>query len=127
MSVTAEIPASTDLLGKHVTDLQSDIVIGASAIGGTLKYIDDYTGFSGDPAEQKGNYLALKCTATTGASIVVALIGGIHEPITLDADGLVIIRVTSNTESLKITATKGDVVETKTYSLIALNLEEEET
>lgn len=52
LSVDADIPAGTNLLGKSVTDLQSDIVLGDGEITGALKHVTGYTDFSGDASEQ---------------------------------------------------------------------------
>ncbi len=58
--VDPEIEPDFDLLGKVVGDLQKDIVVSSNNILGTLKYVEGYTGFSGDPEEQVGNFLAFK-------------------------------------------------------------------
>jgi hypothetical protein len=109
MSLSADIDSSVDLLGKSVTELQSEVSVSGDTISGTLLYVDDYTGFSGDPAEQAGNYLVVKCTADEGDTIVLDLIGGTHGPVTLDEDGICIIRVTNkDTQKLKYTATGAD-------------------
>ena len=124
LSVTADIPAGTDLLGKSVTDLQTGITLGKSAIRGELKYVGDYTGFSGDTSEQKGNYLALKCECEDADSIVAELVGGYHGPVTLDSDGLIVFKVANNTQSVRITANKtGYEPVTKTYSLTGVKLD----
>ena len=125
LSVSADIPASTDLLGKVVTDLQEDIEVGTDAITGTLKAVTGYTGFSGDVAEQSGTYLALHCTAVDGATITCELIGGVHGPVNLDEDGLIIIRITSTSQKVKVTASmEGCDSVTKTYALTDLVLGE---
>ena len=123
LSVSADIPADTDLLGKVVGDLQKDIIVGANAIGGTLLYVDDYTGFSDDPEEQEGNYLALQATAIDGATITV------HTPdddIVLESDGILIYRVATNAQTITFEASKDGVSETKSLNLISLVLEEDE-
>ena len=124
MSLSADIETSVDLLGKIVTDLQSEVTVSGDTISGTLAYIDDYTGFSGDPAEQVGHYLAVKCTADEGDTIVLDLIGGTHGPVTLDDDGICIIRITDPaTQQLKYTATGADgSTETKLWKLTGLTL-----
>ena len=129
MSLSADISTSVDLLDKIVTDLQSDVSVSGDTISGTLNSIDEYTGFSGDPAEQVGHYLAVKCTAGTGDTIVLDLIGGTHGPVTLDDDGICIIRITNpQTQMLKYTATGTDgSTETKIWKLTGLELAEEET
>ena len=109
MSLSADIDSSVDLLGKSVMELQSEVSVSGDTISGTLLYVDDYTGFSGDPAEQAGNYLVVKCTADEGDTIVLDLIGGTHGPVTLDDDGICIIRITDkDTQKLKYTATGAD-------------------
>ena len=90
-------------------DLQSSVTVSGDTISGTLAYVEGYTGFSGDPAEQEGNYLAIKATAAEGDTIVLDLIGGTHGPVTLDSDGICIIRITNkDTQKLKYTATGAD-------------------
>lgn len=124
LTVAADVPAGTDLLGKSVTDLQSGVWIGPEQITGTLKYVTGYTGFSGDPAEQSGHYLVTHSTSSDGATIKAELLGGTTPEVTLDSDGILITRVTSNNQRLRITATKDDMPATiKTYDLSALVLE----
>ena len=90
-------------------DLQSSVTVSGDTISGTLAWVENYTGFSGDPAEQEGNYLAIKATAAEGDTIVLDLIGGTHGPVTLDDDGICIIRITNkDTQELKYTATGAD-------------------
>ena len=124
MSLSADIETSVDLLGKIVTDLQDEVTVSGDTISGTLLYVDDYTGFSGDPTEQAGNYLVVKCTADEGDTITLDLIGGIHGPVTLDDDGICIIRITDkDTQKLKYTATGADgSTETKIWNLTGLTL-----
>lgn len=112
------IASDTDLLGKVISDLQSDIVIGENEIRGTLKYVTGYTGFSGEPELQSGNFLALHITTNDGAPISVELIGGKYGPVTLDEDGLIILRIANKEQRVKITS--GSM--TKEYSLANINL-----
>jgi len=124
MSLSADIETSVDLFGKIVTDLQDEVTVSGDTISGTLLYVDDYTGFSGDPAEQAGNYLVVKCTANEGDTIVLDLIGGTHGPVTLDDDGICVIRIADkDAQQLKYTATGADgSTETKIYKLTGLTL-----
>ena len=128
MSLSADISTSVDLLGKIVTDLQDEVTVSGNTISGTLAYIDDYTGFSGDPTEQVGHFLAVKCTADEGDTIVLDLIGGNHGPVTLDEDGICIIRISNkDTQKLKYIATSADgSTETRVYNLTGLTLAPEE-
>ena len=125
LSVDADISASEDLLGKHADDLQTDLVISKGAISGTLNYVTGYTGFSGDTNEQSGNYMALHIEVEDepDATITVELVGGIHGPVVLDPDGLIIFRIRSTEQSIKITASKEGYDDTvQTFTLTGLTL-----
>lgn len=96
-----------DLLGKVASDLMTDVVIEDGKATGTLNYITDYTGFSGDPEEQEGNYIALQATVGDDITTTAELIGGIHGPVTLDSDGILVARITDSVTAVKFTITKG--------------------
>ena len=119
MSLSLDVSPITgdkDLFGKTASQLQSDIVVGDDSITGTLLYVDDYTGFSGDPSLQSGNYIALHAeTNVSGATIVVTL----TNPVTLDPDGDVVLRVRDkSTQTITVVASKeGYENVTKTFSL----------
>lgn len=114
------------MLGKVVTDLQSDISIGSIAIGGTLKYVTGYTGYSGDVDLQEGNFIALHASADDGATITAEIIGGESGEKTLDSDGLVVARLTTNATSIRFKASKDGQTQVKEFNLISLVLEEDE-
>lgn len=123
--LSVEADESADLLGKAASDLQSGIEIGNGKITGTLKYVTGYTGFSGDVSEQSGNYLAVDCSVPneTGVTITCELVGGTHGPVTLDDDGILVARITSTSQKLKVTAKKsGEADYTQTYALTDLTL-----
>lgn len=126
-SLALSVEAATDddgsLLGKDASDLQENIIIGDSKISGSLKYVTGYTGFSGTAAEQSGNYIALKCEATSGASISIEIIGGYSGPVTLDPDGLWVGKIANNQQSIKIVATKNGVSDTRILTLQSLVLQ----
>lgn len=121
---TVGLSGSVDLLGKTADDLQTGVEVGNGAITGTLKYVTGYTGFSGDVEEQSGNYLALKVTAVEGATITVELINGtVGHPVTLDEDGMIVIRITNkSTQSVQVVATKDSKSEVFNFSLSGLTL-----
>lgn len=128
MSVSSDVGAETNLLGKVVADLQSGVTVSGSEITGTLLYVTGYTGFSGDATEQSGNYLALKCTAQSGDTITVDLVGGSHPgAVTLDDDGIVVLRITNkNTQKVRYVATAADgTTETREFGLSGLTLNAE--
>ena len=124
LTLSADIGPAVDLLGKVVGDLQSSVTVSGDTISGTLAYVDDYTGFSGDPEEQAGHYLAIKATAQEGDTIVLDLIGGTHGPVTLDEDGICIIRIRDkDTQKLKYTATGADgTIDERIWNLTGLTL-----
>ena len=82
------------------------MTIGKDAIGGTLHYVTGYTGFSGDSAEQEGNYLALHFEDEGASSIAVKVIGSDKPPVTLDEDGLLVIRIRNVAEGVEVTTVK---------------------
>lgn len=122
---TIGLSGDIDLLGKTADDLQEDVEVGTDAITGTLKYVTGYTGFSGDPEEQEGNYIALKVTAIDGATITVELINGsVGHPVTLDEDGMIVIRISDKaTQSVQVVATKDNRSEVFNYAINGLTLE----
>lgn len=119
------IPDGVSLLGKELTDLQSGISVGQDAISGTLKYVTGYTGFSGDPAEQSGHYLALHIDTDVAAdTITVEIIGGDHGPVQLDSDRTNIFRIKNKQQKIKIVAKKEGYPDVeKIYNLAAVTLE----
>ena len=110
--------------GKEVDDLQSNIEINSDSIMGTLRYVTGYTGFSGDPAEQSGNFLSLDLSATPADAVIQAeIIGGNSEgnPVTVD-DGQLVIRVADRKQKLHIKVTSDANVIEKTYRFGSLKL-----
>ena len=122
LTVDTNVSASEDLFGKTIDDLQENVVIGSDSISGTLKFVDDYTGFSSDPAMQSGNYLVIHCTTNNSDPITVEVVGGTSGPRQLDADGIIVLRIADkDTQSIQVVS--GNV--TKNYSLTDLVLNEE--
>ena len=118
------VDGSEVLFGKSVSDLQSSVAIANNAIPGNLNYIVDYTEFSSNPSEQSGHYLAIKCEALAGSTITVELINGtLGHPVTLDSDGMIVIRITNTgTQSVQVVATKNHVSQTVNLSISNLVL-----
>jgi hypothetical protein len=127
LTVDVNIPDGVDLLGKEASDLQSGVAVGGTDITGRLKYITGWTAFSGNPAEQSGNYIALHIDTDVAADqITVQLIGGDHGPVALDADRTNIFRIKNKSQKIKIVATKtGYPTVEKVYTLAGLTLEKE--
>lgn len=123
LQVTGDIPEAlaSDLFGKAVTDLQENIVVSDDAITGTLKYVTGYNGFSSKTAERTGNYIALYCDVpgAPGATITVQ---HTKDPVTLDSDKVIVIKVTAG-RTIKVTATaEGLGTVQKEFSLTGLTL-----
>ena len=125
MSVDADIPASLDLFGLHASDLQSGVSVNKLNVAGTLKYVTDYTGFSGNPEEQNGHYLVLHADDENADKVVVELLGGTKGPVELDPDRTIVLLIRNkDTQSVKVTSYLNDEVkETGTFSLANLVLE----
>lgn len=129
LRVDADIPVSTDFLGKSASDLQTGIKVSGGKITGTLKYVTGYTGFSGDPEEQEGHFLALHyyIPDLTGYALTVEEMGGTGSPVTLDADGLHILRIVNKAHKIKVTASKqGEGTFERVYDLSGLTLAAQE-
>ena len=125
LEVEPDDPSAVEY-GKAVSSLQSDVIVNDKFIKGTLHYITDYTGFSGDPALQSGNYLALKFEHSEGATTTVELIPAYSNvgPVPLDHEMTCVFRITDkNKQKLKVVSTLGDDVVTKMFSLTGLNCE----
>ena len=109
-----------------VGDLQSGVGVLNGSIYGRLKYVEDYTGFSGNPEEQSGHYLVLKMSTESDEDVItVELIGGtVGHPVTLDEDRNIVLRITNpRTQAIEVVATDGEITETKRFSLDSLILE----
>lgn len=121
--VVSAVADDVDVLGKDAGDLQEDVAIANGAITGTLKYVTGYTGFSGDVSEQSGNYLAIKVEANADSITVELINGTLGHPVTLDSDGMIVIRISdTSTQSITVVATKGNVSETHNLSISGLTL-----
>ena len=119
---------TTTVLGELVSDLQSNVAVGADAITGTLKYVEGYTEFSSDPELQDGNFLALKFTADDWSKFTSVKVGlepsmgsGLVE-IKNDPDKNGVFRVANTNQKFKVVATDGADTTTKVYSLAGLVL-----
>jgi len=95
-------------------------------IEGKLLYVDDYTGFSGDPDLQKGNFLVFH--AAVPGEDGVTITATMDNTSTLDADGIGVFRVRDkSSQTLTIVASKeGYDSVTKVYSLSDLICEVDE-
>lgn len=120
MSIDADIDSSVDLFNKSVTDLQENIVIGDDAITGTLKYVSDYTGFSGDASLQTGNFIVLHADVpdVDGVTITVK----VTNPVVLDEDRIAVLRIADkSSQTITVVASKeGYESVTKVFDLTGL-------
>jgi hypothetical protein len=119
LKVDTSIGGSVDLFGKTVSDLQSNVTIGDSAITGTLKYVEDYSSaFGGDLSS--GNYIAIhaEVPGVDGVAITVK----VTNPVTLDEDGIAVLRIADkSTQTITVVASKeGCESVTKVFTLSGL-------
>lgn len=120
--VDPAIAPDFDLLGKVVADLQKDVAISANNITGTLKYIDDYTGFSGDPEEQVGHFLAFKVDYPLDYdSLTVETVAQGEQ--TLDSDKTMILRIVKKAPFTVRAYKDSKCVSVKSYDIDQLVLE----
>lgn len=93
------------------------------------KYVDGFTQFSSNPEEQHGNYIVLHATAAEGATIKYQSVykdGTLGNLVTLTSDGILVVRLTANSDKMKFIATKNGVDNVLYYSLDGLTLEDPE-
>lgn len=125
-NVNTDIAADFDLLGKTIGDLQTGVVFGGNAVTGTLKYVTGYTGFDSNPDNQEGNFIAFKSETPnlSTETITVEVLNGYSGPVTLDSDGVAILRIADkDTQSIKVTATRAGLTTwTKTYDISGLTV-----
>lgn len=125
--VNDNVGKTTDLLGKTVDDLQSNVVVDEEhgIITGTLKYVTGYTGFSENVSEQSGNYLALKIVPSEQP------IGNItatvkNENVVDTEDHTIVLRITDTLDDLVVSGTfvsgYGTKTITKRFKLSGLTL-----
>ena len=124
MTVDVEIAADEDLFGKVLSDLQDDIEIDDDSITGTLKYVDDYTGFSGDQALQSGNYTAIHASVPEVDDVTITV--KVTNPVVLDEDGIAVLRIADkSSQTITVVASKeGYESVTKVFDLSGLTCEE---
>ena len=99
--------------------------MGDNAITGTLKFVDDYTGFSSKVEEQSGNYLVIHAEVPEASDAEIRV--KVTNPVTLDDDGIAVLRIRDkNSQTVTVVATKtGYEPVTKVYSLSGLTVETE--
>lgn len=114
-----------DLFGKTIGDLQSNVSINKNYITGTLKYVDDYTGFSSDPNLQSGNYLVLHAEVPDEDGVKITV--KVTNPVVLDADGIIVLRIADkSSQTVTVVASKeGYDSVTKVFRLNRLTCETE--
>lgn len=92
-------------------------------MSGTLNYVTGYTQFSSKPAEQQGNYIALKVTDVSNDAVVTyKKVGGSAKPVTLDSDRNIVIIVNDVNAVLRFTVTENGETTTKDIALTNVTL-----
>ena len=125
--MTAE-SGGTTVLGKQVSDLQSDVSVGTSAITGTLIKNE---GWASGPLEGEGYFLALKFTASDWNAYDSVKVGlnpsegtGLVDVLS-DPDKNGVFKITNKaTQKFVIEARKGATVVRKEWTLSGLTLQE---
>ena len=99
-----------------------------SKISGLLYYVTDFTGFSGEPEKQQGNFLALSFDANPDVEIKVTFINELtpQGPLVLEpGDRDCVFRITNkDTQKIKVEASLGNDYMETTYDLSELVLDE---
>ena len=115
------------VFSKNVSDLQANVEVTGNQVTGTLHYVTNFTGFSGEPELQEGNYLALSFDTEPAADkICVEFVGALttHGPQELDSDKDICVRITDkNKQYIVMTAYKGGEESRRVIKLDQLVLE----
>ena len=109
-----------------MAELQSDVLVTDESISGTLHYVSDYTGFSGSPELQSGNYLALRFNSNADTVEIRLNPSSLPDAdyVALDSEMNAVLRITDpETQVLHVRLTTGGEQEIKTYSLSGLECE----
>lgn len=124
LSISAN--SDTPILGKTISDLQSNIKIDNvnKKITGTLKYVEGFTEFNAsDPTEQKGNYLFINLKDSMADKITSVLVGGKSgKEVDCTTDKWMMYWITSSCTAIKLKLTKGTEVVEETYDITELVL-----
>ena len=122
LTIDTDVAADTDLLGKVIGDLQENVHVYRESVEGTLFYVDDYTGFSGDPKEQVGHYLVLHATVPGVTGYTITVLSPTGKTVTLDSDGILVLHVLDKHGVVSFTASKdGEEDYTRVFDLSRLN------
>lgn len=128
------------MFGKEVSELQTGVAVANGAITGELYYVEGYTGFSSNPAQQDGNFLALDFADNTFTGLTSVKVGLVPTYVSGEAvnddSGLVeiinddtkdgVFKITNGSQIFKIVSTDGTRTNTQTFSLSGLTLDENE-
>lgn len=121
----APVDAEQTVLGKQVKHLQADIKIKEdNTIGGTLKKVTDFTGFSEN--EKEGYFIVLKFTAPEGVTLYgeVTNSDSGRGPVKIDNDGIFVVKIKNKFQMILIHAFRGKRVTTSYYRLEEITLQE---
>lgn len=120
--VVSETPESVDLFGKHASELTKNFKFDGKKLTATLPYVEGYTGFSGNPEEQEGNYLTFSVdTCFKDATVQVKTAKGVY---TLDSDKAIVLIVNKSNPAISVIAKTNEDTETFTKKLaVELTLE----
>ena len=130
LELKAESSGAT-LFGKSVSELQTNVSVSGKNITGTLNYVTGYTGFSSNPEEQEGHFLALDLSDNDFTGLTSVMVGldpsagsGLVEIIN-DPDKNGVFRISNTRQKFKIVSTDGTYTKTQVFNLSGLTLAEE--
>ena len=118
----AEPGDGDDLLGAELTDLQTDVSIEGDTISGTIKYMEDYDGWS---AGAEGHFFAIKATTTSGIVNITGVTPNGEKTFKIydsddstNYDGVFIMQIKNdNLEQLIFDYVDGNETTTKAYKI----------
>ena len=117
------MPPDAEVYGMEVNKLQSGITVDSdNVLHGVLHYVDGYEGYA---TGASGNFVALRLTAPSGATVKYTS-EAVKDGVLKSDDRLMVWKVSSKESTLTITVEQGDQHASTTYKATGLTLEPKE-
>lgn len=117
----SSVPNDATVLGMEVSKLQSNVTVdGGNVLHGTLHHIKNFDKYDQGAT---GNFAALHVVAPTDATVKITTSSVTDKA--LDEDRIVIWKVTSTEDTMKVKVERGEESSNVDYKASGLTLEEE--
>ena len=115
------LPDDAKVLGMEVSKLQSDVTVDSdNTLHGISRYVK---GFDAYDKDAEGNFIAMRVTAPSDATVKITTSTVSDEP--MDEDRTVIWKVTATEDTLTVKVEKGEETAEAVYRASGLTLEQQ--